>query len=128
MSVLLAVADGRLGGGTTHVLQLIEALRDALPVELHLLTQTGSPLLAEAGRQRQELCLAYKLFLSLGEAKAGAFAGREPGTGSHAEICDDIKRLFDLGFETIIIRQRGASAAEQQIQIERFISEIVAKV
>jgi glycosyltransferase involved in cell wall biosynthesis len=51
VSVLLAVADGRLGGGTTHVLQLIEALRDALPVELHLLTQSGSPLLAEAGRR-----------------------------------------------------------------------------
>ncbi len=51
MSVLLAVADGRLGGGTTHVLQLIETLRDALPVDLHILTQAGSPLLAEAGRR-----------------------------------------------------------------------------
>src|SRR5262245_36363134 len=85
-------------------------------------------LLAEVGRPRQDLCLAYKLFLSLGEAKAGAFAGREPGTGSRAEICDDIKRLFDLGFETIIVRHRGASAAEQQIQIERLIEEIIAKV
>jgi probable F420-dependent oxidoreductase len=85
-------------------------------------------LLAEVGRQRQDLCLAYKLFVSLGEAKTGAFAGREPGTGSRAEICDDIKRLFDLGFETIIVRHRGASAAEQQIQIERLIDDIIANL
>ena len=51
MRLLLAVADGRLGGGTTHVLQLIEALREALPVEVHLLSQTGSPALAEAGER-----------------------------------------------------------------------------
>jgi hypothetical protein len=43
------------------------------------------------------------------------------------EIKDDIKRLFDLGFETIIVRYRGASAAEQMQQLDRLLSEIVAK-
>ena len=84
-------------------------------------------LLREAGRQRKDLCLAYKLFLSIGEAKAGAFAAREPGTGSLPEISDDIKRLFDLGFDKIIVRLRAASAAEQQAQLDRFITEIVVK-
>lgn len=48
MIVLQAVADGRLGGGTTHVLQLIETLREQLPAELHLVSQSDSPVLAEA--------------------------------------------------------------------------------
>lgn len=50
MILLQAVADGSLGGGTTHVLQLIEAVRAALPVEVHLLSQTGSPALVAASR------------------------------------------------------------------------------
>jgi hypothetical protein len=48
--VLQAVADGRLGGGTTHVLQLIETLGANLPCELHLVSDTGSPALVEAAR------------------------------------------------------------------------------
>lgn len=51
MIVLQAVADGRLGGGTTHVLQLIETLKRELPVEVHLVTQAGSPALVEARRR-----------------------------------------------------------------------------
>ncbi len=50
MILLQAVADGRLGGGTTHVLQLIAAIRAELPVEVHLVSQAGSPALAEAAR------------------------------------------------------------------------------
>ncbi len=50
MILLQAVADGRLGGGTTHVLQLIAAVRAALPVEVHLVSQAGSPALAEGAR------------------------------------------------------------------------------
>ncbi len=51
MIVLEAVADGRLSGGTTHVLQLIETVRRELPVEVHLVSQGGSPALAEAERR-----------------------------------------------------------------------------
>lgn len=50
MIILQAVADGRLGGGTTHVLQLIEALGAELSAELHLVSDAGSPALAEAAR------------------------------------------------------------------------------
>ena len=84
-------------------------------------------LAAQAGRQLREFSLAYKIFLSIGEAKGGAFGTREPGTGSITQIQDDIKRLLELGFDTIIVRYRGDNAAEQMQQIERFISEIAAK-
>ena len=84
-------------------------------------------LAAESGRQRQDISLAYKIFLSIGEAKGGAFGAREPGTGSLSEVRDDIKRLFDLGFTTIIVRHRGDSAAEQMQQIERFVADIASK-
>ena len=50
MRILEAVADGAPGGGTAHVLQLIAAVRAQLPVEVHLVSQTGSPALAEARR------------------------------------------------------------------------------
>lgn len=48
MRLLQAVADGRLGGGTTHVLQLIETIKEELPVEVHLVAQQHSPALVEA--------------------------------------------------------------------------------
>jgi glycosyltransferase involved in cell wall biosynthesis len=50
MRILEAVADGAPGGGTAHVLQLIEAVRAHLPVEVHLVSQAGSPALVEARR------------------------------------------------------------------------------
>jgi probable F420-dependent oxidoreductase len=85
-------------------------------------------LAAEAGRRIEDLTLAYKIFLSLGESRRGAFEGREPGTGSVAEITDDLKQLRDLGFGKIIVRYRGPSAPEQMRQIDRFVSEIVPRV
>ena len=81
-----------------------------------------------AGRRFEDLTLAYKLFLSIGEAKRSAFDAREPGTGSAAEITDDLKRLFDLGVTTIIVRHRGSSAADLTSQIDRFASEIIPAV
>jgi probable F420-dependent oxidoreductase len=82
----------------------------------------------DAGRRFEDLTLAYKLFLSIGEAKRSAFDAREPGTGSAAEIIDDVKRLFELGFTKIIVRNRGSTAAELKDQIDRFATQIVAKV
>jgi probable F420-dependent oxidoreductase len=82
----------------------------------------------QAGRRYEDLSLAYKLFLNIGEAKGSAFDLREPGTGSMAQITDDIKRLLDLGFRTIIVRYRGGSATEMKSQIDRFVDDVVAKI
>ena len=46
MRVLVIVADGRPGGGTTHVLQILKGLPDCTSFEL--VTQSGSYLLQEA--------------------------------------------------------------------------------
>jgi alkanesulfonate monooxygenase SsuD/methylene tetrahydromethanopterin reductase-like flavin-dependent oxidoreductase (luciferase family) len=109
----------RHGNGWLAVSAPPEKLRERL-VMLEQLT-------AEAGRRLQDFSLAYKAFLSIGEAKRGPFDAREPGTGSLAEITDDIKRLFDLGFQKIIVRYRGNSAADQMRQIDRFAGEVVPK-
>src|SRR6476619_5358410 len=82
-------------------------------------------LAQEAGRRLQDLSLVYKAFLSIGEAKRGPYDAREPGTGSLAAITDAITRLFDLGFQKIIVRYRGSSAADLTRQIDRFVTEIV---
>ena len=110
----------RHGNGWLAVAAPPGALRERL-VELERLT-------AEAGRRIEDLTLVYKIFLGIGEPKRGAFEGREPGTGSVAEITDDLKQLRDLGFSKIIVRYRGASASEQMAQIDRFVSEIVPQV
>ena len=102
----------------------VSAPPDKLRERLDLLAQ----LATEAQRRLQDLSLVYKMFLSIGEAKRGPFDTREPGTGSVAEITDDLKRLFDLGFGKIIVRYRGSDAAEQMTQIDRFVTEVIPKV
>src|SRR4029079_5582966 len=57
---------------------------------------------AEAGRSPQDISLVYKMFLGIDEPKTGPFDTREPGTGSLAQITDDVKRLRELGFDKII--------------------------
>ncbi|MEO8324349.1 MAG: glycosyltransferase [Nitrospirota bacterium] len=47
MRVLQIVADGKPGGGTTHVLQILKGLRDA--VSFQLITEEQSYLMKEAG-------------------------------------------------------------------------------
>jgi len=110
----------RHGNGWLAVSAPPEKLRERLAVLAQLAT--------EAGRQLQDFSLVYKMFLSIGEAKRGPFDAREPGTGSVAEITDDLERLFDLGFGKIIVRYRGSSAADQLSQIDRFATEIVPNV
>jgi hypothetical protein len=47
------------------------------------------------------------------------------GSGSEADIIDDLKSVIDAGFEKIIIRYRGADAEEQTRNLARF-AEIIA--
>ena len=77
------------------------------------------------GRNFSDIQLVYKLFLSPGEAKQGPFGGRDMGSGSEADIIDDLKSVIDAGFEKIIIRYRGADAEEQTRNLARF-AEIIA--
>jgi probable F420-dependent oxidoreductase len=110
----------RYGNGWLAVSAPPEKLRERLA--------TLEGLAKEAGRQLKDFSLAYKLFLNIGEAKRGPFDTREPGTGTLAQISDDLKRLFDLGFTKIIVRYRGSDAADQMRQLDRFVDEVVSKV
>lgn len=83
---------------------------------------------SERGRNYDELQLVYKLFLDPGESKRSRFDEREPGSGTPAQILDDLKAIFGLGFKTVIVRYRGTDAAEQQRQIDRFVSDLMPKV
>jgi probable F420-dependent oxidoreductase len=98
------------------------------PAQLRERIATLERLAKEEGRRFEDLLLAYKMFLNIGEAKRSAFDGREPGTGSVAEIADDLKRLFELGFQKIIVRYRGSNATELRSQIDRFGTEIALKM
>ena len=85
-------------------------------------------LTEDAGRAFDDLALHYKMFLDIGNPKHNTDGVREPGTGTKAEIIDDLKRLFDLGFDNIIVRYRGDSAHELTRQIDNFVDEIVPRI
>ncbi|MEZ5854752.1 MAG: TIGR03619 family F420-dependent LLM class oxidoreductase [Hyphomicrobiaceae bacterium] len=85
-------------------------------------------LTSEAGRKFEDLTLAFKAFINIGEPKAGRYGDREPGTGTPEQIIDDLKRLRDQGFKDIVVRSRGGTLDETRVQIDRFVNEIAAKV
>ncbi len=85
--------------------------------------------IAEAEKRPfEDLSLVYKMFLNIGEPKRSRFDAREPGSGSIDEIVDDLRRIFALGFTTILVRYRGDSADELRRQIDRFVDDIAPQV
>jgi alkanesulfonate monooxygenase SsuD/methylene tetrahydromethanopterin reductase-like flavin-dependent oxidoreductase (luciferase family) len=82
----------------------------------------------EHGQRFSDLSLTHKLFIDIGEARQGADGSRDPGTGSLADIVDDLRRLVDLGYNQVIVRYRGGDAEAQRIQLHRFIADIMPKV
>ena len=75
-----------------------------------------------------DLSLSHKLFLNIGEARTGADGSRDPGTGSEAEIVDDLRHLIDLGYGRVIVRYRGSDAEAQRQQLRRLLETIMPKV
>jgi probable F420-dependent oxidoreductase len=110
----------RLGNGWLAVSAPPEKLHERLAVLRQMAT--------EAGRQLGDFALVYKMFLSIGEPQRGPFDTREPGTGSIAEITDDLKQLVSLGFQKIIVRYRGSNGVDQMTQIDRFVEDIIPAV
>ncbi len=85
-------------------------------------------LAAEAGRPFTDIALDFKVFVNIGEPKRSRFDDREPGTGSEADIIDDLKRIRDLGFGRILVRSRAGTLDEMRRQIDRFVTVIAPKV
>ncbi len=69
-----------------------------------------------------------KLFIDLDAEREGAGGEREPGTGSKAQIIDDLKGFVDLGYREFVVRYRGTDADVQADQLNRFINDIVPRV
>jgi probable F420-dependent oxidoreductase len=82
----------------------------------------------EEGRRFEDLQMVYKIFINPGEPKLGPFGGREMGSGSESQIVDDLKSILDAGFQKIVVRYRGDSAAAQTEQMDRFVSDIVPRL
>ncbi len=80
------------------------------------------------GRRFEDLDLVYKIFIAPGEPKPGPFGGRDMGSGSPAQIVDDLKAIRDAGFSSIVVRYRGDDLEEQKVQMARFVDEIAPKL
>jgi len=83
---------------------------------------------AERGRDVDKLTIAYKLFVSVGEAKRSQLDDRMPGTGSHQQVIDDIKALLDLGVGTVIVRHYADDLADLDAQLSRFADDIIPRI
>jgi probable F420-dependent oxidoreductase len=79
-------------------------------------------------RRFEDLSLSHKIFISIGEVRRGADGSRDTGTGSQAEIVDDLRRLVDLGYRSFIVRYRGNDAEEQRKQLRMFLDDIIPQV
>jgi probable F420-dependent oxidoreductase len=110
----------RLGDGWLSTGLRPERLRERL--------QTLQQFCAAAGRRLADLSLTHKLFINIGEARQGPDGDREIGTGSEAEIGDDLRRLVDLGYRHLVVRYRGSDAAEQRRQLEVFLSRVLPQI
>jgi hypothetical protein len=98
------------------------------PKRLRERLKTLQKLCEAQGRRFADLSLSHKLFINIGEARKDADGDREAGTGSQAEIVDDLQRLVDLGYRQVIVRYRGNDANEQRNQLRSFIAHIIPQV
>jgi probable F420-dependent oxidoreductase len=123
-----------IGGTSNAALQRAARLGDGWlstglrPERLRECVRTLQKLCEAQGRRLADLNLGHKLFINIGEARRGADGSRDAGTGSQADIVDDLRRLVDLGYHRLIVRYRGNDAEEQRNQLRIFIADIIPKV
>src|ERR671925_1481264 len=123
-----------IGGTSNAALQRAARLGDGWlstglrPERLRERVRTLQKLCEAQGRRLADLNLGHKLFIDIGEARRGADGSRDAGTGSQADIVDDLRRLVDLGYHRIIVRYRGSDAEEQRTQLRIFIDNIIPQV
>ncbi|MBT6276367.1 MAG: TIGR03619 family F420-dependent LLM class oxidoreductase [Chromatiales bacterium] len=90
--------------------------------------ETLRRLTREQGRSEHAVELYHKLFINIGDARESVFGGREPGTGSAAQIIDDLKAIADCGYQHIIVRYIGTDADVQRQQLTQFLDGIATKL
>jgi len=123
-----------IGGTSNAALQRVARLGDGWmstglrPERLRARLNMLDKLCQAHGRRWADLSLSHKLFINVGEARRGADGSRDAGTGSQAEIVDDLRRLVDLGYSRVVVRYRGSDAEEQRQQLRIFIADIMPQV
>ncbi len=123
-----------IGGTSTPALRRVAKLGDGWLSTGLIPDQVGEHLdrlqhLCEAvGRDVNDLQLCHKLFIDIGQVRTRADGSRDPGTGSPADIVDDLRRFADMGYGSFIVRYRGSDADEQRRQLHTFISDLIPKV
>jgi alkanesulfonate monooxygenase SsuD/methylene tetrahydromethanopterin reductase-like flavin-dependent oxidoreductase (luciferase family) len=123
-----------IGGTSNAALQRTARLGDGWlstglrPERLRACLSTLQKLCEAQGRRFADLSLSHKLFINIGEGRIGTDGSRDAGTGSQADIVDDLHRLVDLGYSRIIVRYRGSDAEEQRKQLRIFIENIIPQV
>ena len=123
-----------IGGTSQAALQRVARLGDGWlstglrPEHLHERLAVLDRLCQTHGRRLADLSLCHKLFINIGEPRRGADGSRDAGTGSAADIVDDLRRLVDLGYDSCIVRYRGSDAAAQRQQLQHFLTDIMPKV
>src|SRR5262249_25768773 len=116
-----------IGGTSNAALQRTARLGDGWlstglrPERLRARLSTLQKLCETQGRRFADLSLSHKLFINIGEARRGTDGSRDAGTGSQADIVDDLRRLVDLGYSRVVVRYRGSDAEEQRKQLRIFI-------
>ncbi|MFT5390158.1 MAG: putative F420-dependent oxidoreductase [Gammaproteobacteria bacterium] len=83
---------------------------------------------SEEGKAMDDVALYHKLFINIGKERESVYGGREPGTGSVAQIVDDVKAIRDYGFGHVIVRYIGKAPEMQMEQLERFLGDVASKV
>jgi probable F420-dependent oxidoreductase len=123
-----------IGGTSNAALQRTARVGDGWlstglrPERLQARLSTLQKLCEAQGRRLADLSLCHKLFINVGEARRGADGSRDAGTGSQADIVDDLRRLVDLGYSRVVVRYRGSDAEEQRKQLRIFIDHIIPQV
>ena len=87
-----------------------------------------SDLCERNDRKLDDLWLCHKLFISIGVAQSDLSGNRKMGTGTPDEITEDLKRLRDQGYRSVIFRYPGFDAAEQTRQFDILADKIMPTV
>lgn len=123
-----------IGGTTNAALRRVARLGDGWlstalrPDRVGERLNTLQELCKAQDRRFEDLSLSHKFFINIGTAQKSPDGSREPGTGTPADILDDIRRFTDVGYERFIVRYRSGDATEQRQQISRFTADIMSRV
>ena len=123
-----------IGGTTNRALQRVARYGDgwmSVAVPMEQMASRLQVLRDHCEREQRsvdDLRLYHKLFVSIGSERESVHGGREPGTGSVAQIVDDILQLQAFGFSGVIVRFFGTDPGQQQDRLKQFTGQVMSRI